>query len=112
MSDVSIAFYGLYHLSGETVSAWVGGLDCGDYVVDSLGAIYVPLASDAGGLLTAAYIVSLDGYTGENQVTITFDAGTGAANYTIPVVIGAPYTSQGQAMRPQLEADVKSPEGS
>jgi hypothetical protein len=108
MTDVYVAFYGLPHLVGQKVSAFVGGLDCGDYVVDTLGAIYVPIGADPGGLFTGTYLASIDGYVGEQAASVTVDGST----YTVPVVIGTLITTQGQLMRPVSEADVKSPLGS
>ena len=111
MADTSLVFAGLYHLLGKTVTAYVCGLNCGDYTVDSLGKVTVPLGSDAGGLLTADFIVANDGATGDNATDLYFDAGSGSAWYKIPVVVGEAYISRGQILRPQSEADVKTPTG-
>lgn len=114
MTDTYLQFSGFWYLpAGTKVSVSIGGLDCGDFTTDSggLGIVYVPLASDVGGLLTATYITSLDGATGENAMDIYFDDGSGSAHYTIPVVIGLPYTSQMQLLRPSTADDIKSATG-
>lgn len=111
MADTTIIFGGLYHLKNDKVSAYICGLDCGDYVVDTHGKIYVPLGSDAGGLLTAAFIVANDGATGADATDLYFDAGGGSAWYTIPAVVGRGFNTTGQLLRPQAEADLKTPTG-
>lgn len=109
MTDAYIQFAGMYHLTGQTVSVTVGGLDCGDFVVDATGNVYVLIGTPA--LLTAAYVTSLAGATGENAMPIYFDGGSGSAWITIPAVVGLAYTSQGQLLRPSTADDLKSPSG-
>ena len=53
-----VTLYGLWHLNGKTVSAFIGGLDCGDHLVTN-GSMFVTFGSDPGGLLTLAYLNSL-----------------------------------------------------
>ena len=55
--------YGLWHLNGYTVTAWLGGLDCGDFLVSG-GQIFVPFGSAGpapakAGLFTQAYFEGL-----------------------------------------------------
>jgi len=74
---------GLWHLNGKTVTAWLGGLDCGDFVVAN-GSITVPYgdgisAGTASGLFTAAYAASLS---------------------LSQMLVGFTFTSQGQIVRP------------
>ena len=74
---------GLWHLNGKTATAWLGGLDCGDYVVAN-GSITVPYgdgisAGTANGLFTAVY-----------AATLPFDQ----------MLVGFTFTSQGQIVRP------------
>lgn len=74
---------GLWYLNGKTVTAWLGGLDCGDYAVAN-GSITVPYgdgisAGTANGLFTAAYAAT---------VSIT------------QMLVGFTFTSQGQIVRP------------
>lgn len=107
--DTYIQLSGLYHLAGQVVSVTIGGLDCGDLGVDSTGSAYVLIGTPAA--LTAAYVVSLDGATGENATPIYFDDGSGSAWYSIPAVVGLAYTSQGQLLRPSTADDLKSPTG-
>ena len=58
-----VTCYGLWHLNGKTVTAWIGGLDCGDFAVSN-GQIFVPWGSAGplpakAGLFTLAYLQSL-----------------------------------------------------
>ncbi len=100
-----LTFYGMNNLVGVTVAAFICGLDCGDYVVAENGSIAVPYQSDPDGLFTAAYVVNLannppgniaDWGWGQSAVTVEISS----VSYTIPVAIGAVYTSQGQVVRP------------
>ena len=56
-----IRFFGLWHLNGKTVTAFVGGLDCGSFQVTA-GSIDVPFApAGTNPLLTQAYLNSISG---------------------------------------------------
>lgn len=110
-SDTAITFWGFSHLVGKTVQACVGGLDCGDHVVDTDGSITVNLETD-NELLTASYLQSLDGFEGEQAVSVSMTIDGTPTTITIPVVIGIGYTSRGQLLRPEVQADVRSPTGS
>src|SRR5229473_214382 len=111
-TDVSLQFYGMWYLAGQTVSAQIAGLDCGDYTVNSsTGSITVPFGSDAGGLMTAAYLATLATFTGEQAVTFTYTLSDVATTVTVPVVIGKSYTTQGQRLRAATAEDIKSPVG-
>lgn len=75
---------GLWHLNGHEVTAWLGGLDCGDYEVED-GSITVPygdgISSGTGsGLFTSDFVAGFDG--------------------DMPMVVGFTYTSDGQIVRP------------
>lgn len=72
---------GLWHLNGYTVMAFIGGLDCGDYVVNS-GSIVIPLQGDPNGLLTSDFIND------------SFATGG------IDMLVGFDVVSQGQIVRP------------
>lgn len=104
--DTSIKFYGMPHLVGKTVQACVGGLDCGDYVVDFAGSITVPFGSDEQGLMTAAYLTSLDGYEGEQATPVKLYIDGALRTIVVPVVIGLGYTSDGQGLRPVSANDL------
>jgi hypothetical protein len=74
---------GLWHLNGKTITAWLGGLDCGDYTVAN-GSITVPYgdgisAGTANGLFTGTFAGSLS---------------------LSQMLIGFTFTSQGQIVRP------------
>ena len=57
-TGTGVTIFGLWHLNGKTVSAVIGGLDCGDYLVTS-GSIFVPYQSDPGKLFTLLYVQQL-----------------------------------------------------
>lgn len=111
-TDSGLTFYGMWYLGGQTVSVQLAGLDMGDYVVDSTyGSVTVPFGSDAGGLMTAAYLATLPAFTGEQAVTFSYTLNNVLTTVTQPVVIGMPYTTQGQRLRAATAEDVKSPIG-
>lgn len=71
---------GLWHLNGESVAVFAGGLDCGNFTVAS-GSCFVPYgdsvsAGTGGGLFTAAFAAS-----------------------GIQIVVGFTYNSDGQLVR-------------
>ena len=77
---------GLWYLNGATVTAWLAGMDCGDFTVAN-GSITVPYgdgiaAGTAGGLFTPAA-------WGANPVAL----------------VGFTYTSQGQIVRPHAREE-------
>lgn len=91
----SCTFNGLWHLNGKTVSVFAGGLDCGDYVVSN-GSVVVPfgdgVAAGAGqGLFTQDFVAAFNG--------------------AMPCVIGFTYTTQGQMVRPALQAEAGTAAG-
>ena len=112
----NLQLWGFWYMAGQTVSAEICGLDCGDYTVASDGSITVPFGSDTEGLFTLAYLASCNGYVGEaaTSVSVTLDRPgfpIGSNTFTIPVVVGKAYTSQGQGLRPTTQADMKSQTG-
>lgn len=111
-TSASLQFWGFWYLAGQTVTAEIAGLDCGDYVVDTTsGSIIVPFGSDAGGLMTAAYLASLPTFVGEQASTFAFILNNVLTTVTVPVVIGLAYTTQGQRLRAATADDIKSPVG-
>ena len=112
----ALTLNGLWPLNGYTVTAWLGGLDCGDYMVSN-GSITVPFGDGIGngqgsfpassganrgdqGLFTQVF--SVNGVTA-NGVTMF----TGA----MPMLIGFTYTSQGRVVRPNAPAESGSRSG-
>jgi hypothetical protein len=89
-----ITFFGLWHLNGETASAVIGGLDCGDYLVGN-GSIFVPFGSDPAGNFKLSYLQSLSQVGGYGDMSVLLDSPA----YTFPAVVGLTYTSQGQMLR-------------
>ena len=87
----SITLYGLWAHNGKTVSAWIAGLDCGDFKVAS-GQITIPfgdgISGGAGsGLFTQALVASFT---------------------TLPAFVGFTYNSDGQIVR-HVEPDQTGP---
>lgn len=99
VSGTNLLLYGLWHLNGKTVSAVIGGLDCGDYLVAN-GSITVPLQADPDQLLTVAYLqsISSDSY-GDLSVPLS-TAAAGNVSLRVPMVVGFTFTTQGQLLRP------------
>lgn len=82
-SVAGVAVYqlnGLWHLNGYTVTAYIGGLDCGDFLVTN-GTMNVTLEQPQA-LLTAAQILLWQQTGG------------------VDIVVGFNFTSQGQIVRP------------
>ena len=100
---------GLWPLNGQTVTAWLGGLDLGDYVVSN-GSIQVAYGDGIGngqgsfpagtpnrndqGLFTASFVAT--GFTANG-----LDPFIGA----MPMLVGFTYTSQGRIVRPNAPAE-------
>ena len=102
----AIQFFGLHHLEGKIVSAFIGGVDCGDYTVAN-ASIVVPYGS-AGGVFTKAFLSGLTtSGTDFGDMECVIDRGA----LVIPAVIGFTYTSQGQLLRPVAPADTGAQTG-
>lgn len=91
----NLVLYGLSYVNGDTLTAWIGGVDAGDYVVTN-GTLTIPLDGTANGsggtLFTQALLDSLSGSTYENldlAITVT-PAGQG---FFSPVGAALGYTS-------------------
>jgi hypothetical protein len=90
----SVRYYGLWHLIGGTVQAFVAGLDLGDYVVQDGGYIDVPLGS-AGGLFTEAYLANYVsfgtnyGEFGVPQKFVSATPGSAGISNSIRAYVGA-----------------------
>lgn len=85
---------GLWHLNGQTVTVFAGGLDCGDFAIAN-GSCFIPYgdsisAGTGGGLFTAAFVASFT---------------------TFPIVVGFTFTSQGQLVRPVGQAETGARNG-
>lgn len=107
MADTDITFTGLYYMRNQTVSVCIAGLDCGDFVVDGIGQVVVPI--DSHPALSSDYLatVAARALDGPNMGMITI----GEASYLVPISIGRAYTSKGQILRPILQDEIKSPTG-
>lgn len=118
MATTDLVFSGIYYAVGAKVTAFIGGLDCGDYIVDSTGSITVPINSDPDQLCNGTYLSTLDvgpwDRTTYGTLTTEVTIGVplvGEATIYIPVAIGFVYPSMGQRTRPAAEQTVKSPQG-
>lgn len=74
ISGSNLIMYGLHYIEGQTVSAYVAGIDAGDYTVSN-STITIPLPA-ANGLLTTAFLQSVNDPVkyGERGMTITFNS--------------------------------------
>jgi hypothetical protein len=85
---------GLWHLNGKTVTAWLAGLDCGDFTVSN-GSITVPYG---------------DGVSG-GTATGLFTADLAAATPTSQMLVGFTFTSDGQLVRPATKEESGARQG-
>jgi hypothetical protein len=90
----SLLVNGLSVHNGKTVSAFIAGLDCGDYVVSN-GSITVPFG---------------DGVSGGSGSGL-FTAPLVATFAPLPAVIGFTYNSDGQLVRPVTQSDTGAQAG-
>lgn len=112
-ADTSVKFYGMWHLVGETVRVSILGMDMGTYTVATDGSVTVTYGADAGGLVTADYLVDNSSSIASVEQNTTFSvvASDGVHSVTVPVVIGVDYTTKGQLLRPDVAVDIKSTQG-
>jgi hypothetical protein len=103
LGESGIRFYGLAPLEGKIVTAFIGGLDCGEYTVAD-ATIFVPYGS-AEGELTYAYLSNLTTNSPDNAGYGDMQVSIDASALRIPAVIGFTYTSRGQALRPMSPDD-------
>lgn len=110
LSGTTLTLYGLWHLNGKKVTAWVGGMDAGDYTVSS-GSIAVSIDTDPlnPDTLTSAYLQSIASPVNWDTLGMTFTQS--GINYTVPCVVGFTFTSQGQVLRPDAIEQNRSPTG-
>lgn len=115
MAASDIILHGHYQAIGSFVTAWIGGLDCGDYLVANDGTVTVPINSDPDQLCNGAYLQTLDVGPFDNttygslttELTIAID-GVGEAVIYIPILLGFSYSSAGMLMVPASEQATKS----
>lgn len=111
--SAGIDFYGLTHLEGQTVTVMVAGLNFGTKTVSG-GKVNISYAGDADGLGTATYLqglsASADTLHGMGAVCDLKITGS-RVQVTLPVVIGKPYTSEGQLLRPDAQQLAKVQSG-
>lgn len=100
LPETFIRFYGLWPLNGKQVTVFATALDCGTYLVTD-GYVDVPYGA-AGGLFTRTRLNELTiAGTDYGELAVAVDAGA----YTIPCVVGFPYVSRGQTLRPATQLD-------
>ena len=114
----SITLYGFWsaYYGGSapaSLSVFLGGLDCGDYPVQTDGSIVVPYQSDPDGILTPAYLQSISSETAYGAITAAIDVTISSAltRVYVPCVVGYNYTSMGETVRPvtTLDDQTKTP---
>lgn len=109
--DKTLQIWGLSHLVGETVSVFLDGQDGGDYTVAADGSITMSIDS-VSYTVTAATLVASDGDYGESTTPILVHNGSATPVWTsVGVVVGQPFVSQGQRLRPATAADGASQQG-
>lgn len=84
----SLKLNGLWHLNGETVTVFAGGLDVGDWPVAAGSAVvaFSPSGQQSNTAFTQAFVA-------------------GFASQAMPCVVGFTYTSQGQLLRPDTQPE-------
>jgi hypothetical protein len=82
-----IVIYGLWHLNGQTVAAFCGGVDCGDWPVTNgqMTIPFYPSTLQANSLFTSDFVASFNG--------------------AMPIVAGFSYASQGQLLPPDTQPE-------
>lgn len=101
----SITLYGLWHLEGKSVAAWIGGLDAGDVTVSG-GQVTIPFRDGVENLFSLDYLIDISGGDFSNSpdpfnMIISVDGADGALNaLRVPAVVGFTYNSDGQMLRP------------
>jgi len=72
-SATQLKIYGLENYEGQTISAYIAGIDAGDYLVSS-GTMTIPLPAGPSGLLTGASLASANGVSGfsPNIMPVTY----------------------------------------
>ena len=105
---------GLWPLNGKTVTAWLGGLDCGDYTVSN-GSISVPYGDGVPGS-AGSFPTAINRFD-QGLFTLVFVTGgvtsNGVTMFTgpMPMVVGFSFTSRGQLLRAITPAETGSRNG-
>lgn len=90
VSGSNVIFWGMNYIAGKTITAWVGGLDMGDFTVAANGSLTVPL-NGAGSLLTTAYLQALTAQGGFGSLGVVFQVSKASGGKTSPFASGHPY---------------------
>ncbi len=104
---------GLWPHNGTSPTFFLGGINCGTFAVSG-GTAFVPFATYDGVALNLAYIQSINTQYDAgtlamgNAYNVVVDSGT---PYDFPIVVGWPYTSRGQRLRPQSAEDTGTQAG-
>lgn len=78
-----LRFYGLDYWIGKTVTAWIGGIDGGDYVIPPDGTLDVPVDTNANPDLTASNLLDVTALGYANSVTAHQVGGSPGTSYLI-----------------------------
>jgi hypothetical protein len=103
--ESGIRFHGLWHLNGKKVTAWIGGIDCGEYTVTG-GYIDVSYGAVAAFTFRALHALSTNGED-YGDLACSIDAG----KLTVPAVVGFSYRTRGQILRPASPDDTGARNG-
>jgi hypothetical protein len=115
--STSVTFYGAPHnWSGYSVSVFAAGLYCGEFTIQADGSVVVPYGSDPGGFFTgdklyAQYENPPAGGWGPLVSRFTVWHNSADVAVALPVIMGWKYASKGQLLAPDLEQEMRSPEG-
>ena len=93
----NLVLYGLQYLVGQTVTAWIGGLDAGDYTVSAAGTITVPIDGSANPLLTAAKLTTLNAQGGFGLLGVNIVITPAGQGFFSPVGVSLGYVASSNA---------------
>lgn len=109
-SVVVMKLFGFSAYEGQDRDVWACGQDLGRFTVQD-GTITVPLTSAFTRQVMAEYTTSATDF-GAMACEVRSDVeGEGTDRYTIPVLVGYTFTSQGQMLRPNRPEDTGAREG-
>lgn len=105
-----LKLYGFAAYEGQDRDVWACGQDLGRFTVSD-GVITIPLTGTLTRAVMAAFTTSETDY-GDMACTVRSDVeGVGTDQYTIPILVGYTFTSEGQMLRPNKQEDLRTPEG-
>lgn len=103
-----IRIYGLWHLEGQTVRVFMGGIKFGTYLVAD-GSCFVP-DEDAAVTFNSTPPIST-AYKSSSFVNSRVSVGSGGTTYEIVILAGLEYNSDAQILRPGQAVEAGSQNG-